>query len=143
MRKTLLFLLCLLLTLGLCACGAESAPMPSAAPSAEPSAAPSTPTPSATPTEEAAQPQRSSSLPGASLHAAEPERAEAPASLVEDAQRFVDGPVEALIAALGEPLSRDYAPSCLGSGKDGELRYEGFTVYTYLSDEGETVTGVE
>lgn len=140
-RKLLCCLLCCLLTLSLCACGGEQSPPPE--PTAEPTEAPAAPEvePSAEPE---SRPQRQPVLPGASLHAAgEPESEDLTAALVADAQRFVDGPVEALIAALGEPLSRDYAPSCLGSGRDGELCYEGFTVYTYLDDEGETVTGVE
>ena len=47
-----------------------------------------------------------------------------------------------LIEALGEPLERNYAPSCLGGGEDGELVYEGFTVYTYREGDRETVTDV-
>ena len=42
----------------------------------------------------------------------------------------------------GEPLERNYAPSCLGGGEDGELVYEGFTVYTYREGDRETVTDV-
>ena len=55
---------------------------------------------------------------------------------------FIDRPLEELLAEFGEPESRDYVPSCLGNGQDGELVYDGFTVYTYRSSEGETVTGV-
>ena len=46
-------------------------------------------------------------------------------------------------AAIGEPVSSDYAPSCLGEGEDGNLYYDGFTVYTYRDDTGETVSYVE
>ena len=35
------------------------------------------------------------------------------------------------------------ARSCLGDGDDGNLYYEGFTVYTYREDGEETVTYVE
>ena len=50
--------------------------------------------------------------------------------------------VTKLIDALGEPLERNYAPSCLGGGEDGELVYEGFTVYTYREGDRETVKDV-
>ena len=154
-------LLCCALCLCLCACGSKAEPETPTEPiasetpeaSAEPSALPepepvASPEAAAEPKESAApadkRPQRQSTLPGASLHTAEePEPEDTLAALIADAQRFVDGPLEALIAELGEPLSREYVSSCLGSGQDGELRYEGFTVYTYLSDKGETVTGVE
>lgn len=52
--------------------------------------------------------------------------------------------MEDLIAAIGEPESSDYAPSCLGEGEDGNLYYDGFTVYTYRDTDGqETVNYVE
>jgi hypothetical protein len=51
--------------------------------------------------------------------------------------------VEDLYAAIGSPVSSDYAPSCLGDGDDGNLYYEGFTVYTYRENGEETVTYVE
>ena len=65
-----------------------------------------------------------------------------PASL-DPAKEYEGKPVEDLIAAIGEPLSSDYAPSCLGEGEDGNLYYDGFTVYTYRDDTGETVSYVE
>ena len=58
------------------------------------------------------------------------------------AQEYLERDAEELIEALGEPLERNYAPSCLGNGEDGELVYEGFTVYTYREGERETVTDV-
>ena len=45
-----------------------------------------------------------------------------------------------LIAVLGEPLSSEYGPSCLGDGKDGELKYDGFIVYTTQKGSAETIT---
>ena len=52
--------------------------------------------------------------------------------------------MDELIAAIGEPNSSDYAPSCLGEGEDGNLYYDGFTVYTYRDTSGaETVNYVE
>ena len=65
-------------------------------------------------------------------------------SLLETAKTFEGAPVEDLIAAIGEPESSDYAPSCLGEGEDGNLYYDGFTVYTYRDTDGsETVSYVE
>ena len=39
-------------------------------------------------------------------------------------------------AAIGEPDNSSYASSCLGPGEDGELYYDGFTVYTYRDPDG-------
>ena len=38
---------------------------------------------------------------------------------------------------------RDSASSCLGSGEDGELVYNGFTVYTYKEGDSEVVQNVQ
>ena len=85
--------------------------------------------PTAAPTEE----------PAATEPAAEPED-----SLLETAKTFEGADVNELIAAIGEPESSDYAPSCLGEGEDGNLYYDGFTVYTYRDVDGsETVNYVE
>ena len=56
---------------------------------------------------------------------------------------YVGADVSALYAAVGRPASSDYAPSCLGSGEDGNLYYDGFTVYTYRENGSETVQYVE
>ena len=151
MRRFIALLLCLL-ALALCACGGQNAavqPSP-AAETAEPVETPE-PTPSATPEPTPEATTRESNLPGLTLHEAETEEPEeaAPAEVdVAAAARlalavsFIDRPLEELLAEFGEPESRDYVPSCLGNGQDGELVYDSFTVYTYRSSEGETVTGV-
>ena len=59
------------------------------------------------------------------------------------AKDYIDSPVEDLIAAIGEPADRDYAPSCMGSGDDGNLYYDGFIVYTYREGDSEVVIDVE
>ena len=59
------------------------------------------------------------------------------------AEGYIDQSVEDLIAVIGQPESSDYAPSCLGDGDDGNLYYEGFTVYTYREGDEETVNYVE
>lgn len=124
MKKAIILLLCAALTLGLAACG-EAAVEDSAAPSADVSAEPA-PVESALPAESAPE-----------------ETPDGEAGLLDTAKEYEGKPVEDLIAAIGEPVSSDYAPSCLGEGEDGNLYYDGFTVYTYRDDTGETVSYVE
>lgn len=50
--------------------------------------------------------------------------------------------VSALYSVFGYPNGSDYGPSCLGSGEDGILYYDGFTVYTYRDDSGERILDV-
>ena len=129
MKKLTCLLLALTLLLGLAACGEEPAEVTeepaaeSVEPAVEPSAAPEA---SEAPAEESEAP------------------AEEEPSPLEAAKAFEGAPLEDLIAAIGEPLSSDYAPSCLGEGEDGNLYYDGFTVYTYRDVDGsETVNYVE
>lgn len=118
MKKATVLLLTAVLLLGLAACG-ETQPDPTEAPVETP----------------------------ASVQTEAPDPTEAPAeedeSLLETAKSFEGKPLEELIAAIGGPLSSDYAPSCLGDGEDGNLYYDGFTVYTYRDEGGETVNYVE
>lgn len=62
----------------------------------------------------------------------------------ELAKSCIDKTVEELYDLIGEPESSDYAPSCNGEegSQDGNLYYDGFTVYTLLSPDGETETVV-
>ena len=129
MKKLTCLLLALTLLFGLAACGEEPAEV-----TEEPAAG------SVEPVEESAPPAEESEAPA--------EESEAPAeeepSPLEAAKAFEGAPLEDLIAAVGEPLSSDYAPSCLGEGEDGNLYYDGFTVYTYRDVDGsETVNYVE
>lgn len=77
---------------------------------------------------------------------AEPEQLEEPeskpAATRETAAAYIGKSVSSLIAAIGQPKGSDYAPSCLGDGEDGELFYDGFTVYTYRVNGTETVQDV-
>lgn len=59
------------------------------------------------------------------------------------AESYIGKEVSELIAAIGEPESVSYASSCLGSGEDGELVYNGFTVYTYKEGDSEVVQNVQ
>lgn len=157
MSKRVRFLiLALLLIPALCACGQENAsPVPTEPPAPEVSPAPAdaAPLPTEAPAAEAPaetaepvpeDPDARPALPDAGLHPAEEKPAEDPeiAARKALALQYVDQDAEALIRELGEPLERSYAPSCLGKGEDGELCYEGFTVYTYREGDRETVKDV-
>ena len=98
MKKAIILLLCAALTLGLAACG-EAAVEDSAAPSADVSAEPA-------PVEAAA--------PGES---APEETPDGEAGLLDTAKEYEGKPVEDLIAAIGEPVSSDYAPSCSSASR--------------------------
>ena len=144
MKKTAMLLtLCLLIGL-LSGCGAaetklekpeDNVPTATPAPQAEtaqppaPTEAPATPAP----TEKPADP------PPAETAASEPPRNEQ----LETAKTFVGKTTTELFAAVGMPGESDYAPSCLGPGEDGNLYYDGFTVYTYRENGVETVRIVE
>ena len=76
----------------------------------------------------------------------EPEEEKKPLSTEEAvaaAMTCIDKPVSALYDLIGEPGESDYAPSCFGDGEDGNLYYDGFTVYTYRENGEETVRDVE
>lgn len=51
-------------------------------------------------------------------------------------------PISTLYSVIGSPNSSSYANSCNGDGEDGELYYNGFTVYTYRENGAETVVDV-
>ena len=74
----------------------------------------------------------------------EPAESSAPAEnenkkLAED---LIGEDVSKLYEAIGEPNDSSYAGSCLGPGEDGELHYDGFTVYTYKEDDSEIIQNV-
>ena len=61
----------------------------------------------------------------------------------EIALEYVDRDVSDLVAAIGEASKAEYVPSCLGTGEDGILSYDGFTVYTYKEGDSEIVRIVD
>lgn len=65
-----------------------------------------------------------------------------PADLKATAKSFEGKSVSSLKAAVGSPNSSSYSPSCMGEGEDGELSYNGFTVYTYRENGSEKVMEV-
>lgn len=125
MKKIIAMTLCALLALGMAACG-EAGPADTKTPEESSAAV------------ETAAPAPAETVPGEST-----DEGTGNESLLETAKQFEGKPVEELIAAVGEPESSDYAPSCLGDGEDGNLYYDGFTVYTYKDDSGEIVNYVE
>ncbi|MBQ6272651.1 MAG: hypothetical protein IJK63_00330 [Oscillospiraceae bacterium] len=140
MRKQIRILVLCLLLPALCACGGDPAAPAAEARPAEAEARDASATEAAADRPEIGAP----TLPDAGLHPAEEKPGEEPeiAARRELAREYLDRDAAELIEALGEPLERNYAPSCLGSGEDGELVYEGFTVYTYREGDRETVTDV-
>ncbi len=126
MKKIAVMLLCALLALSTAACGQAGTEAPAESSAAQ-TAADETPA--------AAEP--------AVTETPAADEAAGDASLLDTAKQFEGEPLEDLIAAVGEPESSDYAPSCLGDGEDGNLYYDGFTVYTYRDDSGEIVNYVE
>lgn len=70
------------------------------------------------------------------------ETVEQPSQAEELARSLIDQPLQLLTEQIGQPESAEYAPSCLGSGEDGELRYDGFTVYTYREGDTEQIKEV-
>ena len=151
MKKNLILAgLCLLCALLLIGCGSSS---PAATPAPTETAAPaesSAPAESAAPVETevpaetpAPSAEPVATLPDASLvrdTKASPSPSEA---LFELAKSYVDKPLAELQAEIGEPVSSNYVSSCLiPGGEDGELHYDGFTVYTVKSSDSETVQDV-
>ena len=123
--QAVLCLLCALLLIGCGGPAAAPSPSPSESPSGTPEPTPVS-VPSATLPDEGLQP----------VSAAEP-------TLFELAQEYIDRPLDELLAAIGEPQSSVYGPSCLVSGaEDGQLQYDGFWVSTLKNGDRETVRDV-
>ncbi len=118
MKKGIAILLCALMLM-LCACVADQ---PKDTKPTEPSTVGTTgdTTPSTEPTPAATQPSENKEK-------------------LEKAQSCIGKSVQELYALIGEPVSSDYASSCLGEGDDGNLYYDGFVVYTYREGDTETV----
>lgn len=164
--KTITLLLTAVLLLSLCACGSD-APTQEATPAPEASAAPAlTPVPTAEPSaapEPTAEPEPSAAPEDTPAPEAEPEpepetgstpvsapetvpadiQSSPQSALKDTALELVGSDVSALYDAVGYPISSSYAPSCVGDGEDGELVYDGFTVYTFkAASGGETISVV-
>lgn len=123
-RNLILSALCRICALLLIGCGGSAAPAETAAPAAETAAPAESTAPTAT-------------LPDENL---EPAGEPAPFDIAQD---YIDRPLEELVAALGEPVSSEYGPSCLVQGaEDGMHQYEGFFISTLKEGDMETVKDV-
>lgn len=129
--KKLCILMAVLLLMGLTACGEKPEPAPEPEQPAVETPAEPEPTP-----EEPAEEPAPEEPPVEEEPADDP--AEPPAEeeketnpLFEQALALIDCSVEELYDTVGMPVDYMYADSCLGEGEDGELYYDGFTVYTY------------
>lgn len=131
MKKIIALALALILCLALAACG-QAEPEPQETPTPEPAEAVSaTAPPAEEPAEEPVEDPAEES--GG--------ESDALAATVELVRSLIGQPVQELYDAVGQPLSSDYASSCLVSGgEDGILTYDGFTVHTLRVDgEGDRV----
>lgn len=133
----------------LCACGSQSgaggpalaAPAPAETPETVKAAGvPEAAGDSLAPVQETEPPQTAAAPVESNEPAPEPE---AEPDLFTTARELIGEDVAVLYAAIGEPNSSDYAPSCLVDGEDGELYYDEFVVYTQRTASGETVYYVE
>ena len=140
MKKTIAIILALMMVLSLAACGGEKETIDSIGGQDGPEVT-ATATPAVTP-EPTPAPETTPEATPAPEVTSEPVE-EPKDDLKTTAESFIGAALEELIAAIGEPESSDYAPSCLGPGEDGNLYYDGFVVYTYREDGTETVEYVE
>ena len=128
-KKITAMMLAVLMMFSLVACGEKKTDEPEKTPEPTPEPVETTPEPNSVVEE-----------------TPEPEFVEEPAEgsdMKATAESFIGASLDELIAAIGEPESSDYAPSCLGEGEDGNLYYDGFVVYTYRENGTETVEYVE
>ena len=122
-KKVFLMFLVAVMILSLCACGGSEekpANMESVLPGAESGV------------------ERDDAAPSSEPVEAEPEANKDK----ELAESMIGEELSGLIEAIGEPESSSYAGSCLGPGEDGELHYDGFTVYTYKEGDSEIIQNV-
>ncbi len=141
MKKTMIGILALMMALTmLCtACGGNKTEQAPAEPTEAPAEATELPTVTAPP-EEAADDEMVSAEENSA-----PEQltnSDWLASLSEEQRKveeeLVGGKVEELIAALGEPNSKDYSASCLvADGEDGVFYYDNFVVLTTKFPNGD------
>ena len=136
-KRILCAVLLLAMALSLAACGSkksETAPAPDVTPVPAAESAAEAPV-----TEPAAE--KSAKTPPPPADAGIPDDAHVATSAERKAiaEAFVDRDVAELYEAVGYPVSSNYESSCLGPGQDGELVYDGFTVYTYKEGESEVV----
>lgn len=161
MKKRLIcaLLACLMLATLLCACGAPAeetteatatAPVTTEQPTTETPAteeptteAVTTEAETETETEAPTETQKPTNPPATTpTTTAAPEPTE-PVDKRSIALNYIGSSVSALYSAIGRPNGSSYASSCEGECEDGELYYDGFTVYTHRYPDGtETIYDV-
>ena len=127
--KKLCILMAVLLLIGLTACGEKPEPAPEPEQPAVETPAEPEQTPEEPEEPAAEQPEEETPAEDPVDPPAEEEKETNP--LFEQALALIDCSVEELYDTVGMPIDYMYADSCLGEGEDGELYYDGFTVYTY------------
>ena len=153
MKKLTALISVLALLLSLCACSSASEGTPSAGVSKDPAASQAVsdnPVQNSEPVDSPpSDPVNESDAPGSggepsSFPAVESDAPGTGGELSSDerkaiAESLIDHPVSELYEAIGEPISSDYAPGCVGdvASEDGELIYDGFTVYTVRTADRE------
>ena len=133
MKKNLIIVLTFaMILILLAACGSEKH---------EPTVVVETPAPAA----ETAKPVQSPAVQTAEPEPVETAEPEQTSETIDDekyqtALGLIDADVEDLYKAIGYPESKDYGPSCLGDyDLDGQLDYEGFSLFTLVQDGVETI----
>lgn len=134
MKKTALLLILVIAVFILAACGSEKH---------EPTVVIETPAP-------VAETEIPVQTPEVQAAAPEPDETAQPAETGLDEESYqialslIDEVVEELYEAIGYPEFQDYGPSCLGGpgSEDGQLDYEGFSVFTLVEDGVETIVDV-
>ena len=147
--KKLCILLAVLLLIGLTACGEKPEPAPEQEPPvaetpAEPEPAPEEPEEEPAPEAPSVEEEPEEEPVEEETPAEDPVEDEKEVNpLYEQALALIDCSVEELYDTVGMPIDYMYADSCLGEGEDGELYYDGFTVYTYRDlEDNETIYDV-
>ncbi len=135
MKKTLIMLLAFVLTvLLLTACGSEKH---------EPTVVIETPAP-VTETDKPAPTEEVQTTPEVPDETAQPEGTGLDNEKYQAALGLIGETVEELYEAIGSPENQDYGPSCVGDpgDEDGQLDYEGFSVFTLVHNGVETIVDV-
>ena len=141
MKKLTTLISVLALTLSLCACSNQAGDISGESASPEPTASQAV---TDKPVSDTAEPVETPTAPPvAETETPEPSEGPSVDELKAIAMSLIKHPVSELYDAIGQPISSDYAPGCVEpNSEDGELIYNGFTVYTVRTDTQEYVYDV-
>jgi len=134
MKKIILLMLALVLIVSLCACNQNPNPTNPSNPDTKPSDS------------QPNDPNNPDTNPSGS-HPSDPTQATMTAEeAVALIQTMIGQDVSKLYEIFDYPIISEYAPSCLNPGEggdDGMLVYSGFVVYTYRTEDAESIQDVE